>query len=461
MNKSILGIDLGTSSVKVLQRYSNGTTIKAKAKYDDISPQSWWNAICKALAKIRLQDVSAIGLTSQVGTYIVNGQDVISWNAGTGAEELSLVKSRYSQDIFLREISMPHPEIVSYPIPRLTYIKNHFSSIERVCMPKDFICEMLTGNFVTDPYSWRGLANLEKKDYSDFFLNEIGIDRSKLPRMVDVHNIAGYTKRIQLGGRYLKSGIPVYVGLNDYYAGLLGMGIIQPGDMFDISGTSEHVGIIEESMRIDTKMVSGPYLKHQVHYGVTASSGASLNTGLSLAAFDKIEIEEMRTKNPPIFLPYLNGERAPIWDMDARGVFFGINKGCKKEELAYSVMEGVVFSLYHIYESMGMPKADKIKVAGGAAVYRSLNRLKAEMFGLPVAVLEENDTSAVGAILAAAVGSGWYDSFEAAVKDVSVIKEVIEPTGEYKQWLEQRYAIYKNLYPTLKMEFKKLKEIDS
>ena len=171
MNKSILGIDLGTSSVKVLQRYSNGTTIKAKAKYDDISPQSWWNAICKALAKIRLQDVSAIGLTSQVGTYIVNGQDVISWNAGTGAEELSLVKSRYSQDIFLREISMPHPEIVSYPIPRLTYIKNHFSSIERVCMPKDFICEMLTGNFVTDPYSWRGLANLEKKDYSDFFLN--------------------------------------------------------------------------------------------------------------------------------------------------------------------------------------------------------------------------------------------------------------------------------------------------
>ena len=461
MNKSIVGIDLGTSSVKVLQRYANGTMIKAKAKYDNISPASWWKAICEALAKIRLQDISAIGLTSQVGTYIVNDTDVIAWNGGVGTEELEQIKHTYSVDTFMREISMPHPSIISYPIPRIKYITSHYVDVKRICMPKDFICEKLTGNYVTDPYSWRGLAHLEKKDYSEFFLNELGIDRKMLPQILDVTNVAGYTRRVQLGGRFLRSGIPVYVGLNDYYAGLLGMGIYQTGDMFDVTGTSEHIGILEKSIDIDTKLVSGPYLRENVHYGVTASSGASLTLGLKQMNFDRLDMDVIRKNNPPIFLPYLNGERAPIWDADARGLFFGINKGCTKEDMAYAAMEGVVFSLYHIYETMGCPKAEQIKVAGGAAVYNTLNQLKADMFGIPVAVLEENDTSALGAVLTAAIGAGWYDSMEAAIAAACKVKEVIFPSYEYKEWMNKRYNIYKELYPAVKMQYQMLKEINT
>lgn len=183
--KSVLGIDLGTSSVKVLQRYADGTVIKSKRSYKEIGTEGWWNAVCSALSEVTLEDVEAIGLSSQVGTYIIDGQDVIGWDCGIGAEELTQIKKQYSRELFLKEISMPHPNIASYPIPRLKYIWEHYPNAKKVCQPKDYICEQLTGNRVTDPYSWRGLANLETKKYSAYFLKAIGLTEDYLPEMLD------------------------------------------------------------------------------------------------------------------------------------------------------------------------------------------------------------------------------------------------------------------------------------
>lgn len=459
MNKSVLGIDLGTSSVKILQYERSGKIIKSRASYDAISPVGWWNAICQALSELDLTSVAAISLSSQVGTYIVNENEVFSWNCGIGTKEVQEIKSSYSSENFLREISMNHPNIVSYPIPRLKYIKEHFEKIDSVCQPKDFICKQLTGNLVTDPYSWRGLANLELKGYSRYFLKELGIDESVLPKMIDYTELAGVTREITLSGNRLPAGISVYVGLNDYYASLLGMGVQHIGDLFDISGTSEHLGVIEEKTNPETMLVSGPYLRHCVHYGVTASSGASIKFGLRLLKETAIDLDKMTKSQPPVFLPYLNGERAPIWDADARGVFLGINEGCTEEMLAYAALEGVVFSLYHIYETMGKPKAETMKISGGAAVFPILNQLKSEMFEIPAEILEENDTSALGAAMIAALGEGWYADAETLVKDVCKIKEIVSPTGKYKEWMDKRYSIYKELYPAVKVQYERLKEL--
>lgn len=467
MNKNVIGIDLGTSSVKIMQRFSDGKILKIREKYGEVSPKGWWKAICQGLSGVDLTETEAIGLSSQVGTYIVNDQEVIGWNSGIGADELVQIKNNYSTDIFMREISMPHPNITSYPIPRLTYIKKHYPELKKVCMPKDFICQQLTGQYVTDPYSWRGLANLETQTYSAYFLAEMEIDAHLLPEMRPYDALAGYTKELSLEDGVLPKGIPVYVGLNDYYAGLLGMGIYKTGDMFDVSGTSEHLGIIEDEVNVETEMVSGPYLCGNVHYGVTASSGASLKFGKKTFHQEEsdifkekaVDLAEIRRHQPPIFLPYLNGERAPIWNADARGLFFGIGAGCSKEDMQYAVMEGVVFSLYHIYEKMGKPEAKQMKVAGGAAVFSVLNQLKADMFQIPVAVLEENDTSALGAVAAALLGMGRYADINEATADVCRIKEVIHPSGLDRTWLENRFSIYKELYPSVKEQYEKLKEI--
>lgn len=456
---SILGIDLGTSSVKILQYFSDKHIEKATAKYEEVSPHGWWNAICQALSQLNLTTVVGIGLSSQVGTYIINDTEVINWSDGIGEKELAWLKENYERDIFVNEISMPYPNILSYPIGRLKYIKEHYENIETVCQPKDYICEKLTGKRVTDAYSWRGLANLEKEKYSQYFLNEISFPVEKLPAMINFKKRAGFTKEIILDGQVLPDGIPVYVGLNDYYSSLIGMGIENTGDMFDITGTSEHLGIVEKKMSLDTQMVSGPYINEYVHYGVTASSGVSLDFALRLWGKEEINLKNVINGQPPIFLPYLNGERAPIWDADARGMFFGISDNCSKEQLLYAVFEGVVFSLYHIYENMGMPYASSMKIGGGASVNAILNQIKAEMFDIPVMILEEKDAAALGAVIVAAVGGGWYIDEKAAIADLCKVREKIEPIGNYRDWLLKRFEIYKSLYPALKEQYEKLKEL--
>lgn len=452
----VLGIDLGTSSVKMLLKYEDGASVKIREGYEENTPSGWWKAVKTALSELKPEGIAAIGLTSQVGTYIVDGKEVLLWSGKEGAEELVELKENCDRKIFLEEISMPHPDLISYPLPRLMYMKKRFPEAGKVCQPKDFLCERLTGTCITDPYSWRGLANLSTYQYSRKLLERIGFSIHKLPEMRMPTDMAGRTKEIAWNGTTLPGGIPVFVGMNDFFASLLGMGVFEVGDLFDISGTSEHLGVLEEGVNPDTELVSGPYLNGNVHYGVTASAGVSLDYGLKLFGFEEVAPIRNLRNQPPVFLPYLNGERAPIWDADARGMFFGIHGGCGKSDMAYAVLEGVLFSLYHIYESMGKPPVRFMRVSGGAAVNQALNQMKAEMFGIPVLIPEEADTSALGACMTAAVGLGRSADFSEAIRQNVRIRECIQPCGKYQELLKRRFEIYKELYPATKKQCKQI-----
>lgn len=457
MNKAYIGIDIGTSSVKVLCKYKDGSCEKAKARYDEISPDGWYRAVLKALSELDTSSAAAIGLSSQVGTYIINENEVINWNDAVGADELKEIKGIYNSKEFISEISMPHPDITSYPIPRLKYIQKRWGDGAAVCQPKDLIGKMLTGSYATDKYSWRGLANTETGAYSDCFLKEVG--SPELPRVIDCTAKLGVVSEEACKLTGLPQNTPVYIGLNDFFASLLGMGISGVGDMFDITGTSEHLGIITDALVADTKMVSGPYIRDFVHYGVTASSGASLDFGIRNFGLDKLTLNESLVREAPVFTPYLCGERAPIFDSNATGMFFGINAECTREHLAYSVLEGVVFSIYHIYESIGFPAARTLKISGGAAQNSILNFLKAEMLNIPAIILEEGDTSALGASMVAAIGNHTYSDTESAIEHFCGIKQTVEPTGRLRPLMLKRFEIYKELYPLLKNTSKKFKEV--
>ncbi|HCT93026.1 MAG TPA: hypothetical protein DF613_16830, partial [Lachnospiraceae bacterium] len=128
-------------------------------------------------------------------------------------------------------------------------------------------------------------------------------------------------------------------------------------------------------------------------------------------------------------------------------------------DMAYAVLEGVVFSLYHIYSCMGMPRADVMRVSGGASANRTLNEMKAELFGVPVLVSEETDTSALGAWMTAAVGMGWFSGFGEATERNCGIKEVIKPGGRYQEILRRRFTVYKDLYPATRRQCERLRRI--
>ena len=457
MIDNILGIDLGTSSVKLI--YSeNGVTVKEREGYDEISPDGWWRAICRAAKRMDLKNICAVGLSSQVGTYVTDDGICIEWNRKEGKNELCRILDSVKCEEFLSEISMPHPMIVSYPLPRLLYLKEQYPRAKSVCMPKDLISERLTGERVTDMYSWRGLSNLERGGYSQSLIKRFGLEDLALPRIVSPFSKAGEVTTAASEKTGIKKGTPVYVGCNDFFSGLLGMGISRKGEVFDITGTSEHVGVIRENIPTDNGgLVCGPFFFDNVHYGVTASSGPSFDFASGLGELKNIAPYSSLKKKPPIFLPYLCGERAPIWDSSARGVFFGIERECQREEMVYSVAEGVVFSLYHIYECMGVPNGESIITAGGAGSDPVLNKMKASLFGMNVKASSEKDSSALGAVMCAAVGEGEYGDLMEAMTDNVRYGDVIEPDLELGKILKERFQIYKRLYPALKSEFELLK----
>jgi len=208
---------------------------------------------------------------------------------------------------------------------------------------------------------------------------------------------------------------------------------------------------------METTLVSGGYFKHNVTYGVTASSGVAMDWGLRNFKADLGDLGEILEKNPPIFLPYMNGERAPIWDSDAGSVFFGINGNTEKAELKYSVFEGACFNLFHIRENIDHD-IKKLVVSGGAARDEFLNMLKAEILNIPVITMTENNTSALGAAMLAGIGAGFHVGLSEAMESVCIKKREIIPTGKYSDLLSKRFSIYKKLYPLLKDEFKEFKK---
>jgi len=446
--KGILGIDLGTSSVKLLLRCGNGRIEKAKESYESRDPSGWWRALCKAARQLELDEVCAVGLSAQVGTYIINSSCVVEWSDPAGLEELREIRKEFDQNIFIREISMPHPEIISYPIPRLRYILKKYPEVCSVCMPKDILIEKLTGKRVSDMFSWRGLADLETGRYSVFFLDWLQMNKEILPPLIGPGECAG-----EVTGRAAReTGIPegtrVYAGCNDFFAALAGTGISRKGDLFDITGTSEHIGGIAGSMLNDAPPVSGRYFKEFVRYGVTGSSGASLNYGRRL--FDgSINTQRVLESKPPIFLPYLNGERCPVCDPQARGVFFGVGGDCDAEMMAYSIMEGVAFNLRQIMESLGLD-GSRIVVSGGAAQDDVLNQIKADVLGKRVAVLDEPDASAQGAMMLAGIGEGAFGNLEEAFAAcANTVREFVPQRGQD----DARFEFFKQLYPALKEQF--------
>lgn len=487
MNKRIACIDLGTSSVKVVCINQSGDTIRVGNRYDvesaDLAGQntaSWWKAVKEAFSilgqEVKLEEVAGISLTAQTGTYLLFNSHteeryikVISWKSVNGAEQLQSLKERLGIQYFIKHISMPHPDLISYPAPKILWfqeaLREEWYKTEKVLQPKDYLYYKLTGDFVSDPYTWRGLANLYDGSFHDEILKDIGIAKEHLPVLCKPWEAPGCLHADIAAELGLKGGIPVFVGCNDFFASLLGMGIYQKDQSFDMTGTSEHIGVITGRMEEDTRLVCGPYFNSYIHYGVTANSGSSMDWafktfGRELSLVDQIKevFANMPDVFPPVYLPYMQGERAPIWDPRARGVFFGLECSQKPGDLFYSVMEGVVFSIYHIWNQICDQGKKEIRVAGGAAYDDGLNRMKASLFGIPFAVMKERDSAALGAAIIAGFGIGWFDTIKNAIDSWVSVDHIVEPDTGLNGILRSRFEVYKGLYPALKESFQLLEK---
>ena len=450
-----LGIDLGTSAVKMLLADKEGVVRKARCSYDAPFPEAYTSAVRTALSDLLKDEekarLAAISVSSQVGTYITDENTVIGWWQSEGEEELSELCRQYGDEVMLREISMRHPPLVSYPLPRLSYIKKHYPNTKRIMMPKEYLILALTDNFVSDPYSYRGLYNFEKSELSSFFIEKIAQGIS-LPKIILSTEMAGRVTNSASDYFSIPENIPVYCGMNDFFAGLLGMGVFNEGDCFEISGTSEHVGVI--TSELGESGIAGKYLNGYIQYGGTKSSGKACELALRELSADELSHYARIMPGTPVFLPYLNGERAPIYDENARGVFFGIDTDTTRATLAYSVLEGVVFSLYDIALNIGMEHGGRLITSAGSSGNVLMARIKAELFEKEILRATEPDTSALGAAMIAMIGSGEFSNYREAVSALVKYETVATPTGEDAAKYRERFLTYRSIYRALKDEFK-------
>lgn len=399
----VLGVDLGTSSVKLLVIDGNSSWQHTQA-YSREGFEGHFEALLRGLRalsqQIDLRSIDAMGLSGQTGSYAVMAPSgglgaQIGWQTPGRQALLEGLLETIAPEVYLDQTGMAQPRIASYPLPSLMYLKGELVPGCLVLQPKDYLCYRLSGEALSDPFSWRGLATPSSGEYSKVLLAAIGLEDAILPRLRSLTRLSN--EAASLTG--LKAGLPIHVGLNDFYASLVGMGVQRPGEAFDVAGTSEHLGVVVEGAQparlIRSPMPGGLY----VHYGVTASSG----TALSWSARRFGTADPPMVDKAPLFLPYLKGERAPVFDEDARGMLIGLTDMTDTDAIQYSVYEGVVFSLYSIFEALQTPSPVHIRVTGGPSENAVLNAMKAAMFGLPLLTGPIASGSALGAAVLAGV----------------------------------------------------------
>lgn len=434
----VLGIDIGTSSIKLLLT-GRGEPLLIAADYPEEGADGMIRALLAALRQLAqsvpLSLIEAVGLAGQTGTYLL--QDLaapekagfwIAWYQAGREPYLKTALADFSQDRFYRLTGMNQPPLASYPLPTVLYLRACYPDLlgkSRLLQPKDYLCALLAGEALSDTGSWRGLVQPADGTFAPDLLAYAGITADQLPR------IAPWTRIDAAGARLtgLAAGTPVAVGLNDFYAALTGMDLTEPGFCFDVTGTSEHLGVIRPT-NAEGPLICSPYGDSFVHYGVTASSGISLNWAHKLFGGQEPAV----SGQAPLFLPYLRGERAPVFDPLARGLFAGLTAAADGQALKYSVYEGLVFSLYEIYQVLGEPPVESIHITGGASASPLLNRLKASMWGRPVFSDQLTCGSAMGA--AALAGGVWERR-----------PQIHQPDKDLADFLHRRYQVYKRLYP--------------
>ena len=434
----VLGIDIGTSSVKLLLT-GRGEPLLITADYPEEGADGMIRALLDALGQlarsVSLASVGAVGLSGQTGTYLL--QDLaepekavfwMPWHQAGREPFLKAALADFSQDRFYRLTGMYQPPLASYPLPTTLYLRARYPDLldkSRLLQPKDYFCARLSGEALSDTGSWRGLVHPSDGAFAPDLLAYAGITADRLPRITPRTRINAAGARLT----GLTAGTPVAVGLNDFYAALAGIGLAGSGSCFDVTGTSEHFGVIRPT-NAGGPLICSPYGDAFVHYGVTASSGLSLSWAHKLFGGREPDV----SGQAPLFLPYLRGERAPVFDPLARGLFAGLTAAADGPALKYSVYEGLVFSLYEIYQVLGEPPVESIHVTGGASASPLLNRLKASMWGVPVVSEQLTCGSAMGA--AALAGGVWERR-----------PRVHQPDNDLADLLHRRYRVYRRLYP--------------
>lgn len=499
MDKRVfLGIDLGTTGIKLILMRDDGTVIdKNYADYPILSPQpayaeqnptDWWNSLCRLSRELLarnsevLPSLTGIGITGQMHTQVyLDAQGKPLGNAITWMDQrcqplVDELNRHHRSEIFRHTANYL---TTTYTAPHILWVKRSkpelYAQTAKVLLAKDYLKYRLTGEMITDFSDAAGtlLFSVADRKWSSDMFALFGIEQSLMPSVDKSAVVIGTVTQEAAQATGIPPGVPVINGCADHAATSLGAGVLSAGDASAIIGTAGVLSILSDRPLPDRDHGSLCWnycLEDKwINLAVMQTAGESLNwfkrafDGESdRDVFDLYNKEAARIapgSEGLVFLPYLMGERNPHWDPKARGIFFGIGLGHEKYHFVRAVLEGVAFAFRNnleLMESLGI-EIKELRLLGGGARSALWREVFAQVLNRPIRTVQVEETGALGSCLLCGLALGLFTDLETTSRELVSLGDEYYYRDMPEVYVES-YAVFKELYPSLKGLYAKLND---
>lgn len=485
-----IGVDLGTSSVKLVLMDEQGKIHNTVTKeyplyfpnpgWSEQKPEDWYDKLTEGLKEL-VKDVDVLkieGLSfggQMHGLVILDEEDrvlrpAILWNDGRTQEECDYLNHTIGREKISEYTA--NMALTGFTAPKLLWVKKHepevFNKINKIMLPKDYLAYKLSGVHCTDVSDASGMLLLDVKNkcWSKEMIEIVGIKEEMLAKIYESYEVVGNMTKEAAEECGLHEGIKIIAGAGDNAAGAVGTGTLMNG-MCSISlGTSGTVFVAADEFAVDkdNAMHSFAHANGKYHFLGCMLSAASANkwwvTDI-MGTKDYVTEEAAITKlseNNVYFLPYLMGERTPHNNPKARGTFIGMTMDTKRSDMTQAMLEGVAFALrdaLEIVRSFGI-KIERVRINGGGAKSRLWCQMIADIMDVKVDKINSKEGPGFGAAILASVGCGQFSTVEEAAKKLIKIVDTIEQNPDNVKRYEEKYKVFKNLYPALEPVFNEI-----
>ena len=481
-----IGIDLGTSSVKLLLMDELGVIHQQVTReyplefphpgWSQQAPEDWKDAVLSGLQELTAncdrRQIAGIGTGGQMHGLVVLDRDdnvirpAILWNDGRTAAQVD-----YLNDVIGKQkLSAWTANIAfaGFTAPKILWMRENepenFARIAKIMLPKDYVNYILTGVHCCDYSDASGMLLLDvaHKRWSKEMLDLCGITEAQMPALFESYETVGTLRPeiAQLLG--FPENVKVCAGAGDNAAAAVGTGVVGDGGCNISLGTSGTVFISSKQFGVDPN--------NALHAFAHADGGYHLmGCMLSAASCNKWLMDDiLRTKdyageqapitdeklgtNHVYFLPYLMGERSPINDTNARGTFIGMSMDTSRADMTQAVLEGVAFAIrdsVEVAKSLGIPLTSSM-LCGGGAKSPLWRRILANVLNMPLTIPASEQGPGMGGAMLAMVACGAYGSVAEACAKLVTVSETVAPDPEIAARYEARYRQFRLIYPALK-----------
>lgn len=484
-----IGVDLGTSSVKLLLMDDDGNIVNTVTKEYPISfpkpgwseqnPTDWYEktveGIKELISNIDSSKVAGISFGGQMhGLVILDENDnvirpAILWNDGRTTKECDFLNNEYGKDKLTNNTA--NIAFAGFTAPKILWLKenepDNFKKISKIMLPKDYLAYRLSGEFCTDVSDASGMLLFDVKNrcWSEEMLELVGIKKEQMAKVYESYECVGNLTKQAASELGLSTSVKVIAGAGDNAAAAVGTGTVGDGKCNISLGTSGTIFIASKNFSVDDNNALHSFAHADGYYhlmGCMLSAASCNKWWLDDIIKDKdyqkeqAEITDDKLGNNKVFyLPYLMGERSPHNNPLARASFIGMTMDTTRSDMTQAVLEGVAFAIrdsFEVAKSLGI-KIDRTKICGGGAKSPLWRKIIANVLNVKVDILEKEEGPSLGAAMLAAVGTKRFEDVSEAVDTIVKVVDTIEPDKAIAQRYEYKYNQFKKIYPALKLVF--------